>query len=174
MIKPLIIFFNTVSVFLFSFFFGDTPVTLSGNFPKNAKVATEFIAEIKVNKSNIGGFAKLQLEVPQGFTVKELDSRTGNFSFATNIAKIIWTAMPSDPEFTVKFTISADASAAGAKTIASKFSYVNNNNKEVVEMTPAEIIIGDGSETPVATTQNSSATETSPTPATATSTSAFF
>lgn len=164
MIKPLIIFFNTVSVFLFSFFFGDTPVTLSGNFPKNAKVATEFIAEIKVNKSNIGGFAKLQLEVPQGFTVKELDSRTGNFSFATNIAKIIWTAMPSDPEFTVKFTISADASAAGAKTIASKFSYVNNNNKEVVEMTPAEIIIGDASETPVATTQNSSTTETSPTP----------
>jgi hypothetical protein len=39
----------------------------------------------------------------------------------TNIAKIIWTAMPSDPEFTVKFTISADASAAGAKTIASNF-----------------------------------------------------
>ena len=173
MIKPLIIFFNTVSVFLFSFFFGDTPVTLSGNFPKNAKVATEFIAEIKVNKSNIGGFAKLQLEVPQGFTVKELDSRTGNFSFATNIAKIIWTAMPSDPEFTVKFTISADASAAGAKTIASKFSYVNNNNKEVVEMTPAEIIIGDASETPVATTQNSSATETSPTPV-ATSTPPSF
>lgn len=173
MIKPLIIFFNTVSVFLFSFFFGDTPVTLSGNFPKNAKVATEFIAEIKVNKSNIGGFAKLQLEVPQGFTVKELDSRTGNFSFASNIAKIIWTAMPSDPEFTVKFTISADASAAGAKTIASKFSYVNNNNKEVVEMTPAEIIIGDASETPVATTQNSSATETSPTPV-ATSTPPSF
>ena len=173
MIKPLIIFFNTVSVFLFSFFFGDTPVTLSGNFPKNAKVATEFIAEIKVNKSNIGGFAKLQLEVPQGFTVKELDSRTGNFSFASNIAKIIWTAMPGDPEFTVKFTISADASAAGAKTIASKFSYVNNNNKEVVEMTPAEIIIGDASETPVATTQNSSATETSPTPV-ATSTPPSF
>jgi hypothetical protein len=72
MIKPLIIFFNTVSVFLFSFFFGDTPVTLSGNFPKNAKVATEFIAEIKVNKSSIAGFAKLQLEVPQGFTVTSL------------------------------------------------------------------------------------------------------
>ena len=50
MIKPLIILFNTVSVFLFSFFFGDTPVTISGSFPKNAKVATEFTAEIKINK----------------------------------------------------------------------------------------------------------------------------
>jgi cell division septation protein DedD len=145
MIKPLIILFNTVSVFLFSFFFGDTPVTISGSFPKSVNVATEFTAEIKINKGNIGGFAKLQLEVPQGFSVKELESKTGNFSFANNIAKIIWTAMPNDPEFTVKFTLSADASASGTKIIASKFSFVNNNNKEVVEMTPAEMIIGDPS-----------------------------
>jgi hypothetical protein len=160
MIKPFIIFFNTVSVFLFSFFFGDTPVTLTGNFPKNAKIATEFTAEIKVNKGSIGGFAKLQLEVPQGFTVKEVDSKNGNFSFAGTIAKIIWTSTPSDPEFMVKFAISADASAAGVKTITSKFSYVNNNNKEVVEMTPAEITVGDVvAETPATTTETPPATE---------------
>lgn len=153
MIKPLIILFNTVSVFLFSFFFGDTPVTVTGSFPKSAKIDTEFVSEIKINKGTVGGFAKLQLEVPQGFTVKELESKGGNFSFATNIAKIIWTSTPSDAEFTVKFTISADASAAGQKVITSKFSYVNNNNKEVVEMAPAEMMIGDApAETSVATT----------------------
>lgn len=158
MIKPLIILFNTVSVFLFSFFFGDTPVTVTGTFPKSAKIATEFVSEIKINKGNVGGFAKLQLEVPQGFTVKEVESKGGNFSFATNIAKIIWTSTPSDAEFTVKFAITADASAAGSKVITSKFSFVNNNNKEVVEMTPAEIMIGDApAETPVA---SSTPTET--------------
>ena len=86
MIKPLIIIFNTLSVFLFSFFFGDTPVSVSGNFPNNVNVATEFVAEIKVNKGSVGGFAKLQLEVPQGFSVKELDSKSGNFSFANKKA----------------------------------------------------------------------------------------
>ncbi len=152
MIKPLIIFFNTVSVFLFSFFFGDTPVTLTGVFPQNVKVATEFTAEIKINKGSVGGFGKLQLEVPQGFTVKELDSKSGNFSFASNIAKIIWTSLPSEPEMVVKFTMTADAAASGLKTITSKFSYVNNNNKEIAEMTPVEITIGDNViETPVAT-----------------------
>ncbi len=180
MIKPFIIFFNTVSVFLFSFFFGDTPITVSGNFPKNVKADTEFTAEIKINKGGIVGFAKLQLEVPQGFTVKEVDSKMGNFSFATNIAKIIWTSMPSDPDFTVKFTITTDATVAGAKAITSKFSFVNNNIKEVVEMTPVEIIVGDGTvaspiaanepasesttETPVPVVTTSSATPT-PTPA---------
>ncbi|MES2567337.1 MAG: hypothetical protein V4565_10745 [Bacteroidota bacterium] len=174
MIRPFIIFFNTVSVFLFSFFFGDNPATLTGNFPKSANVATEFTAEIKVNKGSIGGFAKLQMEVPQGFTVKESDSKNGNFSFAGTIAKIIWTSVPGEPEFTVKFIVSADASAAGAKTITSKFSFVNNNNKEVIEMIPAEIMIGDGvAENPVANTQTSPVTETAPVSTNTTPTPSF-
>lgn len=153
MIKPLIILFNTVSVFLFSFFFGDTPVTVTGNFPKNVKPNTEFVTEIKINKGGVSGFAKLQLEVPQGIIVKELDNKGGNFTFATNIAKIIWTSIPSDAEFTVKFTVTSEAGTTGLKTIGGKFSYVNNNNKEVVEMAPAEIMFGDSPlETPVATT----------------------
>lgn len=143
MIKSFIILFNTLSVFLFSFFFGDSPVSITGNFPKNVKPNSEFSAEILIKKGSVGGFAKLQLEVPQGFTVKELESKAGSFSFANNIAKIIWTATPSDAEFTVKFILIADASTLGSKSISSKFSFVNNNNKEVIEMTPVEIIVGD-------------------------------
>ena len=144
MIKSLIIVFNTLSVFLFSFFFGDSPVSITGNFPKNVKPNTEFTAELLIKKGSLGGFAKLQLEVPQGFTVKEIESKGGNFSFENNIAKIIWTATPADPEFVVKFSLVADATTIGLKTISSKFSYVNNNVKEVIEMTPVEITVGEG------------------------------
>ena len=154
MIKPLVILFNAFSVFLFSFFFGDSPVSVIGNIPKNIKPNTEFTAEIKISKGAIAGFAKFQIEVPQGFTVKELDSKGGNFSFANTIGKIIWTSSPSESEFTVKFTIVPDGSTSGVKTISSKFAYVSNNVKEVVEMTPAEITIGDAvvaAETPVTT-----------------------
>ncbi len=152
MIKPLIILFNTVSVFLFSFFFGDGPVTMTANFPKNAKPNTEFVAEVTINKGSVAGFSKLQLDLPQGFTVKELESKAGNFSFTPGIAKIIWMATPTDAEFTVKFAITADATANGTKTITGKFSYIANNNKEMVELAPVEIIIGDAPADVVATT----------------------
>ena len=143
MIKPLVILFNTFFVFLFSFFFGDSPVSITGIFPKNVKSGTEFTAELKISKIGVSGFSKLQIEVPLGFTIKEQDSKGGSFSFANNIGKIIWTASPNEPEFTVKFTLITDATVVGVKTIASKYSYVNNNNvKEFVEMVPAEIIIG--------------------------------
>jgi len=160
MIKPLIILFNTVSVFLFSFLFGDGPVTVTGNFPKNVKPNTEFVSEITINKGSVSGFSKLQLEVPQGITVKELESKSGNFSFAGNIAKIIWMSTPSDAEFTVKFVLIADATVTGSKTIASKFSYINNNNKEVAEMAPVVIMIGD---TPASATNTPTQTTTTET-----------
>lgn len=150
MIKPLIILFNTISVFFFSFFFGDEPVSVTGNFPKNVAIGTEFTAELTVKKVNVSGFAKLQLEVPEGFTVKEVESKAGNFSFSANIAKIIWTSVPVDDQFTVKFALVADAGAAGLKTLASKFSYVSNNSREVVEMTPVEIQVGDAASAPAA------------------------
>lgn len=161
MIKPLIILFNTISVFLFSFFFGDAPVTVTGNFPKNVKPNTEFTSEITVKKGSISGFSKLQLEVPQGITVKELESKSGNFSFAGNIAKIIWMATPTDAEFTVKFVLIADASLSGSKTINSKYSYINNNNKEAADMTPAEIVIGDVP-AEIAANTNTAASATTP------------
>lgn len=155
MIKPLIILVNTVSVFLFTFFFGDTPVTINGNFPKNIKAGQETVAEIVINKGAVSGFAKFQLEVPEGITVKELESKSGNFSFANGIAKIIWTATPSDAEFTLKFTLSTSDDASGLKTLAAKFSFIENNEKSVVEMTPVEIQIGDGGSSEVVTNDNS-------------------
>lgn len=148
MIKPLIILFNTVSVFLFTFFFGDTPVTITGNFPTKIKLSEEVVTEIKINKGTIGGFAKLQIDVPEGVTVKEMESKSGNFTFANNIAKIIWTSVPSESEFTLKFVFVASKAAEGKKTITSKYSYINNNTKESVEMQPVEIEFGNvGSET---------------------------
>ncbi len=150
MIKTLVILFNTFSVFLFSFFAGDAPVSVTGNFPKTVSPGSEFVTEITINKNSITGFAKLQVEVPQGFTVKESDSKGGNFSFAGNIAKIIWTAIPSETQFTVKFLMTVDASGAGIKSVGSKFSYVSNNNKEVVEMTPAEIQVGENTGSTIA------------------------
>lgn len=142
MIKPLIILFNTVSVFLFTFFFGDTPVTITGNFPNKIKISEEVTTEIKINKGSISGFAKLQIDVPEGVVVKELESKSGNFTFANNIAKIIWTSVPSESEFTLKFIFVASQAAEGKKIITSKYSYINNNTKESVEMQPVEIEFG--------------------------------
>lgn len=166
MIKYLLVAINSIALFFYSIFFENGPVTVKGNFPASMKPGTEVTAELIVNKGSLGGFAKLQVEVPEGMSVKESDNKGATFSFASGIGKWIWTGVPSDAEFTIKFVLVADAAASGAKSIAAKFSYIENNNKQVVEMPAVEVMVGDGSavaktEAPVETkTEAPTVTET--------------
>jgi cell division septation protein DedD len=158
MIKYLFIFINTISLFIYGLF-NAGPITVTNTIPKNLKPGQEVAIEVSVSKGNMSGFAKLQLDIPEGFTVKESDSRGANFSFGDGIAKWVWSSLPTDEVLTVKCMLVAGANMSGAKTIGGKYSYVENNAKVVVEMEPVEVTIGDA----VAGSGNNSGGTTTPT-----------
>ncbi len=141
MLKYIILLINSISILFYNIFFGDG-VTVTPRLPTNAKPGTEFTAEMVIKKGATSGFSKLQVDLPQGFTAKELDSKGGTFSFVNGAVKYIWTALPSDEEFTVKFIIVADASCEGTKTVQGKFSYILNNTKQQVDFGPVDVIMG--------------------------------
>lgn len=165
MIKYLFVAINSIALFFYGILFENGPVTVKGNFPASIKPGTEVTAELIVNKGSMGGFAKLQVEVPEGIIVKESENKGATFSFATGVGKWIWTGVPSEAEFTIKFILAADAGASGAKSISAKYSYIDNNNKQVVEMTPVEVMIGDGSAVAATTTNPPATTTPTETPA---------
>jgi len=144
MIKYLFILINSLSLFIYSLLSGDGGITIANNIPKNMAPGQEVPIELKVAKGNMSGFAKLQLDLPTGFTVKEVDNKGSNFSFTDGIAKWVWSSLPTEEEIIVKFILIPDAGSSGAKTIGGKYSYVENNGKKVVEMDPVEVTIGEG------------------------------
>ena len=141
MIKYLFILVNAFTVFFYSLFGGDNGITLSVNIPKTIIAGQEVPIEIKVTKGSMSGFAKLQLELPEGLSLKELDNKGANYSYSDGIAKWVWASLPSENDIIVKATLVAASSASGAKTIGAKYSFVENNAKQVVEMVPFEITI---------------------------------
>jgi cell division septation protein DedD len=143
MIKYLFILINSISLFIYSLFSGDGGITVTNNIPKNLQPGKEVAIEIKVSKGNQSGFAKLQLELPAGLSVKEIDNKGANYSYVDGIAKWVWASLPAENDLIVKVTLIADAAATGLKTISGKYSFVENNAKQVIEMAPAEIIIGE-------------------------------
>jgi len=157
MIKYLFILVNAFTVFIYSLFGGDNGINLSVNIPKTIIAGQEVPIEIKVTKGSMSGFAKLQLELPEGLSLKELDNKGANYSYSDGIAKWVWASLPSENDIIVKATLVAASSASGAKTIGAKYSFVENNAKQVVEMVPFEITI----ESPAnATTSQTSTPET--------------
>lgn len=172
MIKYLFIIINSFGLFIYGLFAGDNGITVTSNIPANLVAGQEVTIELKVNKGGMSGFAKLQLELPEGVTVKAADDKGANYNYNAGIAKWVWPALPMESEIIISVTLFVEASATGTKFIASKYSYVENNVKQVVEMNPAEVnILPPGSDpgTPIVTntpakTDSSQVTTTNTTP----------
>lgn len=108
-------------------------ISITANMPSSIPAGTSVDAEVKINKGAIGNFAKYQMDVPAGYSVSGVEVQSGNFTFENQRAKIVWVSVPSDPEFTVKFKITGDASATNQGAIVQKFFYLENNEKKEVE-----------------------------------------
>lgn len=139
MIKYLFILINSIILFFYGLFIGDEGIVITSNFPTNILVNEEITIDLKVSKGKMIGFAKLQLDLPEGFLVKEMDNQGASFTFEKGIAKWIWSNLPSDDVLTLRIGLTASEAAVGLKTIGAKYSYVENNVKQTVEMASVEV-----------------------------------
>jgi hypothetical protein len=147
--KYIIVFIHALAIAIYQLFFGD-PVSVTAKVPDNIAPGKDFVVEVTINKGQVAGFAKLQLEIPPAFVATEIDSKGGSFSSSGTVVKIIWTSVPADGEVTVKININVPASATGDKQIQGKFSYIENNVKQQAEFGPVTIQLG-GEKTAVPT-----------------------
>ncbi len=172
MLKFAILLFNTFALLIYQFLFTEG-VTVTQSVPKSAKAESEFTVELTIKKGATVGFAKLQQELPAGFSAVEDKNNGASFTFSNQMVKFIWMSLPNDPEFKVSYKVKVAAGTSGDQTIAGKFSYVTDNAKQTTEIEPAIVTIGDGgdasasSETPKTETPK---TETTTTEATTTET----
>ncbi|MGZ4044384.1 MAG: hypothetical protein ACXVPU_14020 [Bacteroidia bacterium] len=166
MLKYAALLFNTIALLIYQFFFADG-ITVTQNIPSSAKPDSEFTVELTINKGTIGGFAKLQQDLPEGFTAVQDENNGASFTFTNQSVKFIWMSLPADKEFKIKYKVKVAAGQAGDKVIAGKFSYVSDNVKQSVEIAPSTITIGNGKAQTVATTTPTTTTTTT-TPTTTT------
>jgi hypothetical protein len=117
-------------------------VTLTTNMPSSLPAGSNTEVEVKINKGSIANFAKYQMDVPAGVTVTEVDSKSGNFTFENNRAKIVWVSVPTDAEFTLKFKVGVTSSAPSEGAVIQKFYFLENGAKKEVEAEALNVAFG--------------------------------
>lgn len=122
-------------------------VTLTTNMPSSLPAGSNTDVEVKINKGSIANFAKYQMDVPAGVNITEVDSKSGNFTFENNRAKIVWVSVPTDAEFTLKFKVSVTSSAPPEGAVIQKFYFLENGAKKEVEAEALNVAFG-GSASP--------------------------
>ncbi len=114
-------------------------VIMTANIPAELAPGSNQTIEVKINKGAISNFSKYQIDVPANVTLSEGDSKTGNFSFENNRAKIVWVSIPVESEFTVSFKMEVGNAASGSGSFVQKFYFLDNGTKKEVEGTPYNV-----------------------------------
>lgn len=117
-------------------------VTMQTNLPKAVPLNSDITFEVKINKGAFTNFAKYQMEIPRGTVMKEVDVKSGSFTFEDNVVKIIWVMAPVESEFTIKMKLITGV-IAGKKSFSQKYFYVENDDKREVEMEPVMVAFKD-------------------------------
>ena len=158
MIKYIVLLFNMLGVLIYQAMFTEQ-VNITTTAPATVKAGTEFTVELTVNKGSIGGFAKLQQDLPEGFTAISGEGKGGEFSFDKQSVKFIWMALPGDASFKVSYRVKVDGNVNGDKMVAGKFSYIENNARQSIEIAPFTVKVeGTGTDQPVATNDTNTGT----------------
>lgn len=160
---------NLFGLFLFNaLFLAD--ITITQDVPATIQAGSEVKVTVTVEKGDLSGFAKLQIDLPEGMAATAIETKGASFTFAEQKAKFIWMALPAQPSFKVTYTLAVNATAGGSLPITGKFSFIEDNERKTRDLPITSVTI-----IPQAVAQSAAEPEpTAPDPATDASNDVVF
>jgi hypothetical protein len=116
-------------------------VKISTAIPSDIENNKPIKIETSISKGKISGIARMQFELPKGLKAIEGNNKEAIFSFSKQIVQILWIQLPLDSTISFDFILLPDSNYSGIAEIGGRFSYIDNNKKEEVAMTPVQFKI---------------------------------
>jgi hypothetical protein len=136
---------NYLLVFLL-FFYSECPfiaqeVTINMNIPEQIRAGSDFTVEIELDKGKRIGIARFQQVLPKGMTASAINSANADFNFERNKVTLVWLKLPVENTLIFVYSIHTNKGIKGEFSIGGKFSFIEMDDREDVEITPRTIKI---------------------------------
>ncbi len=118
-----------------------TDITVNMSAPGQIEAGNEILVQISLNKSDFDSFARFQQEIPAGLTPVPLETANADFSFKDQKVKFIWLKLPAEETINISYKLLVDKRLKGNFELKGMFSYIANNQRESVSVTPKNITI---------------------------------
>jgi len=140
MYYKLYLLINFLGVLLVNALFpGDAEVQV--NAPAEMVAGEEITVTLKISKSELNSFARLQQELPGGITAEVIDADNADFKFEDQKVKFIWLKLPAEEKITLSYKLKANKRLKGTFKLAGSFSYIEDNDRKSVNLASKEITI---------------------------------
>ncbi|QQR87006.1 MAG: hypothetical protein IPJ76_01900 [Flavobacteriales bacterium] len=140
----LLVIVNLIGLFFIDLFM-QSGINITHDLPSTMQPGSQVKVTMNVEKGALGGFAKLQIDLPEGMTATLVDGKGASFTFDDQKAKFIWMSLPMAASFRVSFTLTASATVSGKMPISGRFSYIEDNERKTQELPPTVVDLGGGS-----------------------------
>ncbi len=108
--------------------------------PSPTGEANDLMVRLLVNKANTEKFAKIEENIPIGFSAEAIDAKDAIFTFKDQKAKFLWMNLPPDPRFIVSYRlIPEDGKGDVTVKILGKFSYIINDATRVIDIIQKDV-----------------------------------
>jgi len=155
MIKYLFILLSSFSVAIMNYI-DMSDVEITHNIPDVLVPGEVYDIDIAINKGDIGGFAKLQITIPNGINVKAVETQNSSFTYKSNVIKNIWMKVPEESEILLSYKFEVSPEFRGSANIEGKFVFIMDNERLTIDMEPKLVKAGEpGSASSVVTTNSS-------------------
>lgn len=112
------------------------------NVPQVVEGGSEFRVQVTLNKGDLESFSRFQQVLPAGLTAVEVNSANAvDFTFEENRLRIIWLKLPAQDQVTFSYRVKVDERLKGEFDLAGTFSFIDNNERRTIDLTPEHITI---------------------------------
>lgn len=141
MIKTLLVLVNVIGLTVLNFLFLQK-IDVSHNPPESLAPGSDEEVEVVISKGSVEGFAKFQLNLDDGLRIEAIESSGASFTFNDQKAKFIWMSLPEEKEIVIRYRLLMDSNAEGDKNIEGHFSYIDDNQRLVYDISPKTVSTG--------------------------------
>ncbi len=130
MVKSVLVSIQFLGVLLLSTY-NPKDVKVHHTAPLFAMLDEEVEVTVYFEKGKVDGFAKYQINVPDGMTVTPGEIQGASFTFKEGEAKFIWMALPEESDFEITYTLKIENQCkVGNNDIEQWFSYLEKNERK--------------------------------------------
>ena len=140
MIRFIIVMLHIYGILFFHLPFTSN-ISMTIEVPGEINAGSDVKVQVTLNKSDITGFARFQMELPAGITAVNGYSANADFTFKDQKVRLIWLRIPKDEVITFNYTIHCNDHLKGAFDLSGKFSYIEDNEKKMVDLQPQRLAI---------------------------------
>jgi len=133
MIKLLIAGFNLV-LFSWMAFFGEESPKVQQFIPTQLELNESTVVKVSIQKSKLTGFAKLEIDIPEGYAVSALDTKGASFTFSKGKMRFVWMNLPNNDKYDVSYRITHLDGSANLESVKGIFSFIQDNKRSDVSI----------------------------------------